>query len=205
VAHHKTSYWFRYADNAEALTGLPLKSQASFYASAIVGLPRNLVGLLRSNLGAIPTNPSAPMWNHSPLDYAPQTSTTAADVQIYADATKAAFHFGERPLPAMQLEFIHKISSLAQQYHTQLVLLSLPDFADHSQTRIEEDANWPEAFGADLRLVGIAPATLFRGLTETQIHQLYYNATHFNQNGQNYFTPLITPSLIQIYEKQNHG
>ena len=202
VAHHQTSYWFRLADNGEALDGLPLKAKASFYASAILGIPRNLVGLLRPNLDVIPADPNATPWNHSPTDFTPHSGITAEDARVYSDATKAGFHFSDRPIPAMQLAFVRKLGRLAQQYHTKIVFVNLPDFADRTQALIEENTNWPDAFQADVSIVGIAPATLLTGLSDDDIRKLYYNPTHFNQNGQNYFTPLITPSLIQIYEEQ---
>jgi len=202
VAHRQTTYWFRLADNGAALAGLPVKSDASFYASAILGIPRNLVGRLRPNLPALPTKPHALPWYYSQSDYMPSTGVTAADAHIYSAATRGDFRISEQPIPAMQLAFMRKIGLLAQQYHTKLALLNLPDFADRTQTLVQETTDWPEAFQTNVSVIGIAPATLFAGLSDDQIRQLYYNATHFNQNGQRYFTPLVTPGLIQIYEEQ---
>jgi len=202
IAHHQTSYWFRFADNAEALAGLPLKSKASFYASAVLGMPRNLVGLLRSNLAAIPADPNKPAYNYSPTNYTPQTTTSPSDVLEYSEATKASFRFLNGQISPMQLAFVRKIGLLAQEHQTQLVFIHLPDFADRSEVLIEEKAYWPDAFQTKLPMVGIAPATLFAGMTDEDIRKLYVNPAHFSQNGQSYFTRIVTPSLIQIYEDQ---
>jgi hypothetical protein len=203
IAHRQTSHWFRFADNSEALNGLPLKSKLSFYASAVLGMPRNLVGLLRSNLAAIAPDTNELPWNYSTTDYTPQTTEGPSDVYTYSDARKENFQFADGPVSRMQRIFVRKIGLLAQAHQTQLVCLHLPDFAERKETKIDESAFWPKAFGTNVPMVGIPPASLFAGLTDDQILELYHNPTHFNQNGCNYFTPLITPSLIQIYEDQN--
>jgi hypothetical protein len=202
IAHRQTSYWFRIADNIEALKGLPLKSQASFYASAVLGLPRNLVGLLRPNLAAIPADTTKLPWNYSTRNYTPQTTVTPAEVRVYSDATKASFHFTDQPIATMQRDFIRKIGQLARDHHTQLVFVSVPDFADRQISSINEETFWPDAFGTNVAMVGIAPSALFAGMTDDQILQLYHNPSHFNQNGSNYLTPLLTPSILQVYEDQ---
>jgi len=202
IAHHQTSYWFRFADNADALTGLPIKSKVSFYASAIIGMPRNLVGLMRPNLPPIPLDKNYVPWNHSPTDYTPHTTTSPSDVDVYSEATKESFRFSDAPIAPMQLAFVRKIGVLAQEHQTQLVYLHVPDLADRKAALIEEATFWPDAFHANLPMVGIPPAILFAGMTDDDIHKLYFNPTHFNQNGRNYFTPIVAPSLIQIYEDQ---
>jgi len=51
-------------------------------------------------------------------------------------------------------------------------------------------------------LVGISPATLFEGMTDNGARKLFCDAGHLNQNGQEYFTPLITPTLLQLYDSE---
>ena len=53
---------------------------------------------------------------------------------------------------------------------------------------------------APVRMVGIAPAVLFDGLPESDISKLFWDGYHFNENGQAYFTRLLTPDLIAIYD-----
>ena len=202
IAHHQTSSWFRWADNAGAMKLLPLESRASFYASAILGLPRNLVGLLRSNLPPLPADKDKPAWNHSPTDFTPVTTAGPADVLVYSGSQDTNFKFPPTPITRMQMVFVHNIGVLAQEHQTRLVFLHIPDYADRRQSEIVETIFWPAAFGINLDLVGIPPAVLFAGLTDDEIGKLYFNPTHFNQNGKNYFTPIITPALIQIYEDQ---
>jgi len=44
--------WFRFGDDGESLAGLPMGRQLAYYYAAILGVPKNLLCLLRSNLGA---------------------------------------------------------------------------------------------------------------------------------------------------------
>ena len=48
----KSPTWFRLADGAENLAGLPWSEHAYFYFASLVGLPRNLLALARPNLPA---------------------------------------------------------------------------------------------------------------------------------------------------------
>ena len=50
-------------------------------------------------------------------------------------------------------------------------------------------------------MVGVPPAKFFAGLTPEQARLLYADPGHFNENGQKYFTPLVTPTLLQLYEE----
>ena len=54
----------------------------------------------------------------------------------------------------------------------------------------------------NVTMLGIPPAILFKGLTDDDIRKLYSDSVHFNENGQNYFTALMTPNLLKIYESQ---
>jgi hypothetical protein len=67
---------------------------------------------------------------------------------------------------------------------------------------IEERTFWPNLFGSRLIMMGIPPSELFEGLSEENIFKLFYNFEHLNQNGQEFFTSIITPRLVQIYEDQ---
>jgi hypothetical protein len=55
-----------------------------------------------------------------------------------------------------------------------------------------------------VELLGIPPKKLFSGLSDEQVLKLYADPMHLNQNGQRYFTRLITPTLLQLYENSTH-
>jgi hypothetical protein len=222
--------WFRFSENAGALAGLPLSESALYYFSSLVGLPRNLLCRVRPNLPApLVSNPPNYWESHYGSDsivkllgctrselgfnydslsdhftafipFVPPVAVTAADVEIYSPAGKNNFEFSHAPLPDWQVHFARKLAGLARENDCRLVMLSIPVLADAPVTAIRERAFWPEIFQADVSQIGISPARLFTGLSDEELHRLFTNAGHFNKNGMDYFTSLIAPGLIQLYE-----
>jgi len=232
LRNNLASVWFRWGDGAPALSGLPMTEKSLFYFAAIVGMPRNLLCLVRPNLPAPLVSDPPNEWerhygsasvvkllgatrsklgfNYDTMadsftpftPFTPRTAATPVDVEVYSPAEKNDFVFSRTALPAWQVHFARKLAELARTNGCQLVMLQLPVLADAPAQAITERACWPEVFQADLPLVGIPPAKLFAGLTDEQLHWLFTNGAHFNQNGMDYFTTLITPALITLYE--NH-
>jgi len=223
-------FWFRFGEDAGLLAGLPARDQSLFYFAALIGMPKNLLALVRPNVPApLVSNPpnyweqhyasastvkllgctcSELGFNYDTLSdnftaftpFIPHTGATPADTEIYSSGIKNDFEFGREPVPAWQAHFAGKLAELAQTNECKLVMLSLPVLADAPVTDIRERVFWPDFFKGAFWLVGIPPAKLFAGLTDGQLHWLFTNSAHFNKNGMQYFTSLITPALLQIYE-----
>ena len=47
--HVAAARWFRYGENREALQGMSPAIQANYYFAALLGMPRNLLSLIRLN------------------------------------------------------------------------------------------------------------------------------------------------------------
>jgi hypothetical protein len=230
LPHENAASWFRFGDNAEALRGLPFRLQACYYFAAVIGLPRNLLNLIRSNLPADLDSPKKNYWEVSkiaenipsrlgsvsarrgftptPLSesdpfetYSPLTGVEPSDVSVYSDSTKGVFQFDSTVSP-WQLHFARKFANLSDEYNCRLVFLHMPFWADRRNPVIEEREFWPLALRVNMALVGIPPAKLFRGMTDAEIKKLFSDPTHLNKNGQEYFTTLITPSLLDLYEHE---
>lgn len=231
----KSPAWFRWADDAGSLAGLPLTEQAYFYFASLVGMPRNLLCLLRPNLPAdvhaqnyweehyrstsladnlgstsselglasLPnadTDPAVPF-----VPFSPENGATPEDACIYSSATKTNFQFSTQPLPPWQLHFMRLFATSARQHGSRLVLLHIPVMSEIRSPVIQERAFWPQMIGADLTMMGVPPAKMFAGIQDPDVCKLYFNRSHFNQNGQAFFTSLILPSILQIYEtRANH-
>jgi hypothetical protein len=227
--------WFRFGDNAKALSGLSVRFQLSYYFAAIIGMPRNLLSLIRSNipvdliskkknyleinfkapnpatmlgtssahigfgLDPAPTSENAPF-----VDFAPPTDALSSEVSIYSPATRAMFQFKGPPTPPLPLYFARKFATQAQENGAKLVLLHIPIFSERKDAEIREREFWPDVLRADVTMVGIPPARLFAGMTDDDVRKLYYNSAHLNTNGQEYFTSIITPSLLELYAPQAH-
>jgi hypothetical protein len=222
TAHSGAPSWFRWADNAGEIDDLGLRAKISFYSSAILGIPRNLLGMLRPNLPVIPGDEiSWPGFSHlkSPAlrlgslavnlsrggtfsHYAPRTDARPSDVCVYSDATRQNFKFSGTPMTRMQAQFLGKIGALAHNRQVKLVYLHMPLSTEKKSPVIEEDFFWPDFLGGEVTMMGIPSAKLFAGLGEEEIGRFFWNYQHLNQNGQEYFTSVIAPSIAGIYEAE---
>ncbi len=227
--HVAATRWFRFADNAEALRGMPLPVQASYYFASVLGMPRNLLSRVRENFPEELVNPANDHWENfyrapdsagrlgaltverglSPTapfaPFTPEVGAQRSAVRVYSPETKSEFHFAGPPTPEWQLQFAKKFAALAQAHGVKLVYLHLqPPFSANETNSpvILERENWPEVLGTNIPMLGIAPEKLFAGIRAEDFPKLFYTPDwcHFNQNGQPFFTSVITPALIQIYE-----
>ena len=220
--------FFRFADNAAALPGLASSEQALYYFAALVGMPRNLLARLNPilpaplvtdkpnywTLVARSANPATqlgclsghkgfaldPTASDVPFEpFTPETSARPTDFLIYSSATKTNFEFSTTPIPAWQIHFARQFAELLRKHGSQPVMLYLPVLAEVRSPVLLERAFWPDILD-NATLLGIPPAKLFGDLTDAELHKIYGDPVHFSANGQNYFTQLITPALIELYQ-----
>jgi hypothetical protein len=222
TAHEMAPELFQWPDHAEDLAGLQLRTKTAFYAAAILGMPKNLWGRARSNLPAIDSEEiSWPGYYHmenpfrrlgslaSPLiegrtfvKFTPATHPDASQVCVYSDTTRTNFEFPRFPPNPMQAAFMRKVAQLARDHHVQLVYLYIPRSTEMRNATINPDAFWPDVCQADVPMMGIPPARLFAGLSDDDVLKLYWEYRHLNENGQEYFTSVVTPELVQFYENK---
>lgn len=220
TAHKMAPDLFQWPDHADDLAGLSARAKSSFYAAAILGMPKNLLGRLRTNLPAVDTEEiSWPGYYHMenpfrrfgslacPLiegrdfvRFTPAIDPSPTNVWIFSEATKNEFDFSSAPMPPMQAAFMSKVGQLAREHHVQMVYLYVPYSRDMRSPTINPNAFWPQYFPEGVTMVGIAPAKLFAGLSDDDALKLYWEYRHLNINGQEYFTPVVTPALLQLYE-----
>ena len=226
TAHKMAPDLFQWPDHDKDLAGMQLRTKTAFYAAAIVGMPKNLWGRVRSNLLTINSEEiSWPGCEHmenpfrrlgslacqliegrSYVEFRPSTIPDASNVFVYSDSTKTNFQFSpvspaqELPLQRTQIDFLRKVAQLVQNYHVEVVYLYVPRNTERNFATITPSTYWPNIFGDDLTMIGIPPAKLFAGLSDDDISKLYWEYRHFNENGQNYFTSVIAPPLEQLYE-----
>lgn len=229
TAQRAAPYWFRFPDHAADLSGLPAKLQVSYYWGSILGLPRNLLSLIRPNYSDL-SPLGAARWEHvaktpdpatqlgtvssqlgfnSPgkarpefVDYSPPANVSPTNIWIYSPATRSKFSFTGPAPSAGQIAFGRKFARLAAAHHSRLVCLHLPETDERRDWLVPERECWPEVLQADVTLVGISPASMFSGLKDDEFFKLFLDSIHFNKNGQKYFSALITPSLCRLYATQ---
>jgi hypothetical protein len=225
-------HWFRFGDDADAIDGLPLRLQASYYFAAVLGMPRNLLELFRSNLPTDLHSPKTAYWENldsakaenissnlgalaehvgfsdkltaqEPFEpFNPSAEKSSADVITYSPEMAGQWQFTGPALPSWQLHFARKFAALGAQYGCKFVLLHLPTKDEMTAPVIRERELWPEDLQADVTMMGIPPAKLFLDMTEQDVKKLYSDNFHFNKNGQDYFTATLTPALLEFYVAQ---
>jgi hypothetical protein len=144
--------------------------------------------------------------DHPPFEpFTPATKARPEDTVIYSVATKDEFQFTGPPMLVSQIHFAQKFGAFAKEKPTRLVMLHVPVIADFGKSAITEREFWPDTLRADVAMIGIPAPRLFAGMNEVEMHKLFAEQYHLNQNGQEYFTHLITPTLLKLYENStNH-
>ncbi len=217
--HRAAAHWFRWGDNAESLVGLPMQLQAEYYFGAILGMPRNLLSLVRPNVPELDPAGAA-VWSERKEDrlgatsaecifdtdpnfsaFAPSNSISVTNVCVYSPATKSLFRFGHSAAP-LQVHFARKFGELVQTHQVPVACIHIPVLKQIRTPIMEQREFWPDLIDTNLVMLGIPPATMFSGLSETEILKLFINPLHLNRNGQEYFTRLITPCLLEIYDAE---
>ena len=123
-----------------------------------------------------------------------------ADVLRYDSQNRTNFSFSPEGIQPEQLFFLRKLAALTRANATGLLALHAPETNDFTAGTVCERACWPELLDPDVQLVGVPGTKLFAGLTDREKLQLFYNENHLNKNGQQFYTRLVTPALLQIYE-----
>ncbi len=227
VPHLHSARWFRMGENSEALPGLPWLTQAKLYGGAVLGMPRQLLSLVRPNLLEDPTRVRRTFWDtyyHAPNvaeqlgslrarlawnvspDFVPfqaHGDAMPADVLLLSPETRAAFQFAPEP-HAYQLHFAQKLARLCQERGTRLVVLKTPLYGESGPIAVSAPELSPDVLGAPADFMGVPPERVFAGLSDTDVRKLFFDPTHLNQNGMEMFTPLITPTLLKLYAAPVH-
>jgi len=218
--------FFRWGDNQAALAGLPLAEKAVFYFVAVEGIPRNILARLRPEipqplegkpndietvfhapnparrLGSVAAQRgyNADFGVYEPFtSFHPEIGAKPGEVRVYSESTRDTWTFQNNPLPVWQTHFARQFAALAEQHQCRLVLLHIPQIAESPAT-IPEREFWPDYLSANITMVGIPFQQLTSGMTPEEVRQLYFDPKHFNQNGQEFYTSILTPTLLQLYE-----
>jgi hypothetical protein len=177
----------------------PLITDKKNYWETIADAPNPVtqLGALSYGKGFAPT----PMAAAAPFEkFIPDIVAPPAEVAIWSPETKTNFTFSTMPIPDWQVHFVWQLGKLFRDHDVRPVMLHLPALAEARTPVLAERTDWTKIFGGDFKLMGIPPAKMFGGLTDNEVHKLYGDPFHFNRNGQEYFTRLIMPTLVQIYE-----
>ena len=204
--HNQSSHWLLYGEDREALSGLPRGQQIALYGEQVLGAPRHLLTKLRVDQPADVRYAELRGANlveegFEGARFIPQTRPTpnlSPSEMIYSSASAPNFGFTQKPLSRYQAHFLRLVFALLKKHQVKVTLVHVPLWSERHKTLVEERMLWPEVYGMPISIVGIPPATLYKGLTNEEIDQFYYNE-HLNANGARLFTRTITPALVKTY------
>jgi len=224
VPHLHSARWFVIGENSEALQGLSLLSKVRLYSGAVLGMPRHLLSRIRPDLTENPLDDRTSFWityYHAPnlagqlgalkahlafgvssdfVPFHPSTGASPSDALIYSDQTSKKFVFSSRKPSSYQLHFIKKLAQLCHERGTTLIVLKMPTIDESGDSvTVSAPELSPSAINEAMYFVGIPPAKLFAGLSSGDVQKLFFDSSHLNQNGEEIFTPLVTPALLRLY------
>lgn len=209
--HRVTPYLLDLSRDRAFLRTLPAADLPTFYASTLLGAPRQLLSMLRPNRGLVRDKRAKSAWSkkgngqhHDTVAAARSEDALAGDHSGVSGAASAILlGQGDARIRAAgelahQTRVLRAIHALCEQSGAKLVLLRMP--------RQDDDGgaiNLPDGDLLDGRLQVIAPfshATL--GAQERR--RLFRDPGHLNYRGSISFTREALPALLQVYEQPSH-
>jgi hypothetical protein len=205
---HPMAYRFlALGHGSEALAGLPMENQVQLAGAFMLGAPRHLLSLLRANPRETPASDEATLGaqlrqaGYLGAPFVPDdrdAEPVGVDDLVYSPDRQGWFHFTEAPLDPYESHFLHLSLALLEQKGVNVIFLHVPTVYERTLARVDELERWPTELVRG-HLVGVAPARLFRDLTEREIERFYYN-DHLNENGARRFTRAVMPALLRLYD-----
>ncbi len=212
LPHPQSHRWLPNDLSDASFKGLSLRNRLALYGEQMIGAPRHLLGVLRSDIheetefyqtlrflrGSYRVEGGyfgAPFIRQTTKP--PQLD---AEQMIYSPETRESFKITEQPLSDYQMHFLRLMTNLARDSGVQVAIVNVPVARDRRETKVIERMNWSEVFGMNMPLIGVPPATLFRGMSDVQIDRCYYDE-HMNLNGSDLLTKTLTPAIVTVYEQ----
>lgn len=182
------------------------RARAVLYASAVLGMPRHLLTLVRPNYmtrSPVESTLGARLQQRgyygAPYEqFRPKPPAIATDQMIFSEMVASNYKFFDEPLPDYQIIFAKLISSLLKKQGVPVVVLHIPQANEITADTVEERVNWLDATGIRASMVGIPPTRLFHGLNSAEVKRLFAS-DHLNDNGAIYFTKTVTPALTRVF------
>jgi hypothetical protein len=199
--------WLIYGEDERPFDGLPWRSRLSIYGEKVLGAPRHVLSKLRSN--HLETSPLTATFG-ADLDpgggrgegWDPKLPDIPTSRMIYSDGNRDVFEFSNDPLNHYQNHFLQLLFEKARENAIPVMIVHVPLTEERHATKVIKRMYWPAVFGGDVSIVGVPPATLFGGMSNAEIDQLYFreNKDHLNRKGSQLFTRTITPAILKVYE-----
>jgi len=209
--HVQAFRWLQFGEDQRLAAGLSLRNRLAIYADEVLGAPRQLLSAVRPNLvsaedpaivAGLGSMKVEQGFHNTPfVRVAPVvTPVVRADDMILSARTAQNFRVTGPALSAYQLHFMRRIGQLVAQYHVPLTILHVPLASERGSAVISQQADWSQAFGTPVTVVGMSSQQLFRGMSDAQFYRYYYDE-HLNRNGSELFTEAVSAALVAAYRR----
>jgi len=226
VIHPTRCRLFRVGDFPGALSGLDWRDRIRLYGGATLLGPRRLLSLVRAdrlgpderwNRSPLMVNHRAPNVverlgslssgvNHDNSEFVPfrvPDAATAADVVVHRPGVEVpggdGFRFGGALMDPYQRHWGRLFGELCRRSGCRVIAVHLPTTEEPGHTEVGERADWRETLGYPVPVIGVPGRRFFGSATLVERYRLFAGGQHLNRNGQDYFTGLITPALLQLH------
>lgn len=203
--------FIRYSESRSVLSELPYRYRASLYACSVLRSPHDLLSMIRrnrhrssewdENLGADKFQAAMGRDIGKFVQFHPKTPEISEYDLVYSSSTADRFEFLNDPIGDYQEHYFEKIIELLRAENVPIMIINIPQYTERHSSRIFERENWNTKFQTPIPLVGIQPSVLFSGLSDEEIELLYFDDSHFNVNGNEYFTAAILPGILKAYKE----
>jgi hypothetical protein len=207
---HRLLVWGEDSDIAD---GFSFSQKAGFYAGSLLGTPRHLLSLFRSditrdqslgtNLGSIKSLCAQPWDEKAYVAFSPPPPHLPNEMIIRPASAWNSLRYSDHSFGPYPRHFLKKMGDVLRENRVHLVILNLPCWWSEGRTNsVQEVARWPDIIGVPAELLHVPTAPLFAGRSDGEVQKLYADIIHFNKNGSEFFTPVITPAIIDLYLKE---
>lgn len=203
--------FIRYGDVPELTAELPLNGKLSLYASSVLNLPKDLLAITRDNL-----EPPSPFEKDLGADVQkmamgrdvgkfveidPPAPDFKARELIFPTEESSHFDLSDKTVSDYQKVFLKRLFNLARDERIPLIMLNIPQLPEKHSPKIVVLDDWARNYGLRTKIVGVAPAELFAGLSESEIEKMYFDERHFNANGNEFFTQSVMPGILEVFRE----
>ncbi|MBF0435685.1 MAG: hypothetical protein HQL77_09970 [Magnetococcales bacterium] len=130
-----------------------------------------------------------------------------AEQLLYSKATEGNYTFSGRSqgrLLEYQSTYIKHIFRIARNRGVAIATFHVPIYKFRKEKTMGEVVNWATHYPEfNLAMLGIPSSELFKGLSEEQLRNMYYD-NHMNVNGAAYYTKALLPGILALYDNATH-
>jgi hypothetical protein len=179
-------------------------------ALASLGFPRQILSGLRHSCGlndsrgTVQNNGSwirESGWNNSKYKYVSHQAPELQFEDVYYDGSRYGSVIFQNVYTNYQEHYLRETVKYARRHNVFVAVLSTPIYLDRRSEKVVVRIHKEIIEDLGVPIIGIPPALLFKGLSDDEVKQFYYDVNHFNANGARLHTAAIEPIIREVWKK----